>query len=117
LTASSAVQEIAVGSAEWFAWLETRSAFRFDGAEGTFSARKEHRSNSLYWYAYRRHHRRLHNAYLGKPAVITADQPQTIAHVLSASAFEDHQVHHHPSVMQTTARLATKLLVPPTRTE
>ena len=52
-TTNSAVQEIAVGSAEWCTWLDAHGAFRFNGMEGAFSARKEHHFNGLYWYAYR----------------------------------------------------------------
>jgi LuxR family transcriptional regulator, maltose regulon positive regulatory protein len=116
-TTGSGIQEIAVGSTEWFAWLEAHSAFRYEGAEGAFSARKEHRFNGLYWYAYRRQHGRLHSAYLGKTEIITTDRLRTVAHALSATAREDDQAHRYPSVMPETARLATKLLVPPTRVE
>lgn len=114
----SNVVEIAVGSTDWFAWLETHSAFRFEGAEGAFSARKEHRFNGLYWYAYRRHQGRLHSAYLGKPEVITADRLRTIAQVLvQTTRRDDDRSQYHSSVVPPPARLATKLFVPATRIE
>ena len=114
----SNVLEIAVGSTDWFAWLETHSAFRFDGAEGAFSARKEHRFNGLYWYAYRRHQGRLHSAYLGKPEVITADRLHTIAQVLiQTTRRDDDRAHYYSSIVPPPARLATKLFVPSTRIE
>src|SRR5690606_18648651 len=58
----------AVGTPEWRAWLadpESR-AFRFQGARGALSARRERQRNGWYWYAYRRAGGRLRKAYLGR---------------------------------------------------
>ena len=40
---------IAVGSTEWFQWLAHNDAFRFEDANGHFSARREVRRGRPYW--------------------------------------------------------------------
>ncbi len=57
---------IVVGSTEWFDWLVHNNAFRFEDANGHFSARREVRRGRPYWYAYRRQNGKLANAYLGR---------------------------------------------------
>ena len=43
-------RSIAVGSPAWYAWLEDTTAFAFHSAEGYFSARKERRGQTgWYW--------------------------------------------------------------------
>ncbi len=70
---------LAPHSAEWDAWLAEHDQFRFVGASGHFSARREHRSGSDYWYAYRRRDGTLHKAYLGKGADLTLERLEEVA--------------------------------------
>src|SRR5687768_3543483 len=71
---------IAVGTPAWYAWLEEASTFAFVGVAGSFTARKEQSGQTgWYWKAYRKHHGRLHRAYLGKSADLTLDRLHTIA--------------------------------------
>src|SRR5258708_14481065 len=62
-----------IGSAEWFDWLETATTFYYQAAVGTFTAKREKRRGSFYWFAYRRSNSKLHNTYLGKEDALTAD--------------------------------------------
>lgn len=65
------VQAIDVGSDDWFDWLADNDRFTFQHAGGRYSARREQRRGSLYWYAYRRQGGRLRKVYLGRPAELT----------------------------------------------
>src|SRR5258708_34282598 len=63
-----------VGTPLWYTWLETATTFRFESAEGTFTAHKERAGNQRggwYWRAYRRQHGRLSRCYLGISANLT----------------------------------------------
>ncbi len=76
---------IAVESDPWYIWLERHRSFRFECSASTFTARKEQRSGSWYWYAYRRQARRLHTAYLGRSAELSMTRLEVIATELAAS--------------------------------
>ena len=57
-----ASEDIPIGSEAWYAWLEQHHSFGFREQGRVFTARKEQRSSSgWYWYAYRRHGK-LHTA-------------------------------------------------------
>lgn len=62
---------IPLDSPQWNNWLTTHNQFKFKGAAGHFSARREIRHGNDYWYAYRRRSGKLHKAYLGKSEEIT----------------------------------------------
>ena len=50
-------QALTVGTAAWFAWLETASTFSFVSEAGIFTARREqagHKRGGWYWKAYRK---------------------------------------------------------------
>ena len=68
---------VAVGSAEWFRWLEQPEVTAFRYLQGvsqfSFSARRESRRGQQYWYAYRRYRGRLHKRYLGRSADLTPE--------------------------------------------
>ena len=70
-------QEIALSppvlldSPEWNEWLISHRQFQFHGTTGHFSARRESRHGSDYWYAYRRRDGTLHKAYLGTVTDLT----------------------------------------------
>jgi LuxR family maltose regulon positive regulatory protein len=60
---------LAVGSPAWFVWLADDAArsFSFRSADGSYTARKEHRRRGgAYWVAYRTAAGRLHKTSLGK---------------------------------------------------
>ena len=63
-----------VGSAQWFAWLQTATTFYYNGgSSGTFTARRETRQRGGdYWLAYRQRGGVLRKMYLGKPEALTA---------------------------------------------
>jgi hypothetical protein len=68
---------LAVGSPAWFAWLADDAArsFAFRSAEGSYTARKEHRGRrGGYWVAYRTLGGRQHKAYLGKAEELTPER-------------------------------------------
>ncbi len=80
-----------VGSPEWFAWLETTTAFRYVTDQQTeivpgharpmypISVRKEKRRRQYLWYAYRRSNGLLHKRYVGKTMALTASRLDEIA--------------------------------------
>jgi hypothetical protein len=76
---------IAIGSPAWYAWLEEATTFAFTSAQGGFTARKERRGRTTwYWKAYRKHKGTLHRAYLGKSADLTLERLTSIASELAA---------------------------------
>src|SRR5258708_17617031 len=79
--------QMMVGSASWYAWLETASTFTFRSVEGNFTARKERAGNRRgepYWRAYRKRGGKLHRAYLGKSEELTLERVRAIAAVLAS---------------------------------
>jgi LuxR family maltose regulon positive regulatory protein len=78
--------QMVVGSALWFTWLESATAFTFRSGEGDFTARKERAGNQrgeVYWRAYRKRGGKLHRAYLGKSKELTLERLRAIAAVLA----------------------------------
>ena len=73
-------------SPDWFAWLELRSTFYFDSPLGTFTARCEQRANAHFWYAFRRYHKQLFKAYLGRSPDLTSTRLLRIARLLTHKA-------------------------------
>jgi predicted ATPase/DNA-binding CsgD family transcriptional regulator len=81
--------QVMVGSARWYAWLETASTFTFRSGVGHFTARKERAGNrrgEVYWRAYRKRGGKLHRAYLGKSEELTLERLRAIAAVLAGQA-------------------------------
>jgi LuxR family maltose regulon positive regulatory protein len=62
---------IPLDSPQWNDWLAEHKQFKFKGVTGHFSARRETRHGSEYWYAYRRRSGKLHKVYLGKSEELT----------------------------------------------
>jgi class 3 adenylate cyclase len=82
-----AASSIAVGGPAWYAWLEDATTFAFTSAQGSFTARKEQRGKSgWYWKAYRKRAGTLHRAYLGKSSDLTRDRLTAIASELAGRA-------------------------------
>ena len=87
-------QALTVGTAAWFAWLETASTFAFVSAAGTFTARREqagHKRGGWYWKAYRKQQGKLSSTYLGKSDVLTLDRLNAAAQTLAQIADRDAQ--------------------------
>ena len=94
-----AAHSIAVGSPAWYAWLEDATTFAFAVAQGGFTARKERRGQTgWYWKAYRKQPRQVHRAYLGKSADLTLDRLNAIASDLAERVTEPPP-HEAPSVL------------------
>ena len=70
---------ISVESTAWYSWLDLHRSFRFEDPVGSFTARKEPRAGSWYWYAYRRQAGQLHTAYLGRSAELSMMRLHIIA--------------------------------------
>ncbi len=81
---AGAASNIVVGSPAWYAWLEGATTFAFSCAEGGFTARKERRGQTgWYWKAYRKQAGTLQRAYLGKSADLTLDRLHAVASQLA----------------------------------
>ncbi len=79
-------RSIPVGSAAWWQWLneESTTTFHVKSLHGNFTARREQKSGSWYWYAYRKYQGKLRKAYLGKTEELVQERLDTIAAQLSA---------------------------------
>ncbi len=116
----AACEAIAVESVAWYAWLEHHRSFRFECHASTFTARKEQRAGGWYWYAYRRQAGRLHTAYLGRSAELSATRLQAIAAALSGAGepptprmvADERGVDPYASQVQEQANVTTRRPVP-----
>src|SRR5215216_3256179 len=80
VAAPSVADAIVVGTPAWYAWLEQATSFAFAAAQGSFTARKERRGQTgWYWKAYRKRAGLVRSAYLGKSADLTLDRLNVIA--------------------------------------
>ena len=64
-------ERIIVGGDRWEEWLDENHHFSFINDVGKFTARKDRRRNTYYWYAYRKINGKLKNKYLGKSDKLT----------------------------------------------
>ena len=79
---------------DWLAWLEAEetAVFRYEGDEGSFTARKERRARGgYYWTAYRKYMNRLHKVYMGRSEVLTPDVLAATAVALQDRITASHQ--------------------------
>jgi LuxR family maltose regulon positive regulatory protein len=84
LASASGANAILVGTPAWFAWLEQATTFAFVGARGRFTARKERRGRTgWYWKAYRKRFGQLRSAYLGKSAELSLERLHQVAATLA----------------------------------
>src|SRR5579884_747920 len=76
---------ILIESQEWYHWLaaEQNHSFAFQHPLGAFTARRERKGSSWYWYAYRRCKGKLHKVYLGKPQEVTLQRLNVAAMALA----------------------------------
>src|SRR6266566_3585116 len=118
-------QVLTVGTAAWFAWLETASTFSFVSEEGLFTARRERASTQRggwYWKAYRKQHGKLSSRYLGKSETVTLARLQAVAQDLAAGFVSAEEADLPPASLRTQrdplhSLLATKLHVPRLRAQ
>jgi LuxR family maltose regulon positive regulatory protein len=111
---------IAIGTTAWYSWLECHGSFRFACPEGTFTARKERRADSWYWYAYRRRQGLLHTVYIGKSEDLTLMRLTEIAQLVTLECASTGgegaaQSVQSDKVLDQDELLLTKLSVPPVR--
>jgi hypothetical protein len=72
-------ESFAVDSDACQAWLNSHRSFYFQSPIGTFTARKELRKVSWYWYGYRKHAKKLYRVYIGQSYELTAQRLADIA--------------------------------------
>ena len=70
-------------SPAFFDWLTCHSTFYFDSPLGSFTARREPRAASCFWYAFRRYRKHLYKAYLGRPADLSSARLLQVAQRLA----------------------------------
>jgi LuxR family transcriptional regulator, maltose regulon positive regulatory protein len=122
---------LTVDTPDWYAWLESASAFAYTSDEGRFTARRERAGNQRggwYWKAYRSRRGKLASFYLGKSETLSVARLKAVARELAgaeATITPDSDRGSHvplaPSTPQETRGeslvplLATKLHRPPPR--
>ncbi|MAT42825.1 MAG: hypothetical protein CL609_10815 [Anaerolineaceae bacterium] len=87
---------IAVDSKAWFSWLTQANRFCYWPTTSTFrlTVRKEKRRHAYYWYAYLKHARKLHNAYVGRTEAVTRDRLQRVlVHLMHKIALDRPKAH------------------------
>ena len=77
---------IPIDTPAFFDWLSLHSTFYFDSPLGSFTARREPRAACCFWYAFRRYHKRLYKAYLGRPADLSSTRLFQVAQLLTDKA-------------------------------
>lgn len=106
-------------SPQWYEWLTRHTQFKFQGTAGHFSARRETRHGSDYWYAYRRRGGRLHKVYLGKSEEISPARLELAATDLAGSpvltqlTFSAEPPNNHPRRSWTTGAFPTLTKIRP----
>lgn len=132
------LHRLVIGSEKWRHWLdaEDTTTFRFENAQGSFTARRENKSGGWYWYAYRKRNGKLRKVYLGKPAKLSPERLHAALSTLMAGEQEcntpsplDDQPspsgvrdlassppdNHLQDTPQGIPLLTTKLYMPPAR--
>jgi len=77
---------IPIDTPAFFDWLSLHSTFYFDSPIGSFTARREPRAACFFWYAFRRYHKRLYKAYLGRSPDLSSTHLLQIAQLLADKA-------------------------------
>jgi LuxR family transcriptional regulator, maltose regulon positive regulatory protein len=73
-SSSGAAKIIPLDSPRWRAWLNANTSFIFEGGAGHFSAQREKRRGTDYWYGYRRRGGKLFKVYLGKSGELSQER-------------------------------------------
>lgn len=72
-------ESIALDSVAWVDWLAQHQTFYYNSHIATFTARRELRRGCWYWYAFKKHNRKLLKAYLGRSGELTPEKLESIA--------------------------------------
>ncbi len=84
LSPAPGAAQLLVGSPAWFGWLETHSAFRYDGLAGHFAAHRQRvRDNVAYWQAFRKQAGKLRSVHLGRSPNLTPERLEAAARALA----------------------------------
>ena len=103
--------QFAVGTPEWYAWLEEVSKFTFVNELGTFTARKKAgQHNSAYWMAYCKRHGKLYRAYLGKSLHVTLERLNAVAILLSRQGKVPDRQMSGNEMLQVYPAITSRLL-------
>ena len=88
---------VVVGTDAWYSWLIDQhiQSFSFRHPLGTFTARRERKRQSWYWYAYRKRAGRLRKVYLGKAEDLTLERLNAAATVLNSQDKNDDGTQAH----------------------
>lgn len=109
-------EPIAIGGADWLAWLaapEHTTFYVADGPAGC-TARCERRRGGRYWYAYARHNDRLRKIYLGRAADLNDERLRAAARRLHADLpTVGLPAATAPQAAGYSDLLSTKLMLPP----
>lgn len=79
LSIGNSGNEIALSSPAWFTWLQDAFIFQYQGEQATFTARKQPRRGTMYWYAYARQGGVLRCIYIGRTGDLTAERLLDVA--------------------------------------
>jgi len=90
---------IRVRSQQWFTWLADHQGFIYKGESGHFTARREMRGGSGYWYAYRRRKGKLTKTYLGKSEELTEERLKQASAILAGEYLSQDFVSNRGSVI------------------
>ncbi|EFH90100.1 LuxR C-terminal-related transcriptional regulator [Ktedonobacter racemifer] len=87
-SAGSPLSHIAIGSPEWYKWLqdEQHASFAYKSDSGNFTARREQLRRGWYWYGYRKRENKLHKVYLGKSEELSLERLSLAARALSGQS-------------------------------
>jgi predicted ATPase/DNA-binding CsgD family transcriptional regulator len=82
---------IVVGTDAWYTWLANQhiQSFSFRNLLGSFTARREHKGQGWYWYAYRKRAGKLCKAYLGKTEELSLKRLNAAAAALISQGTND----------------------------
>jgi ATP/maltotriose-dependent transcriptional regulator MalT len=87
---------IVVGTPAWYDWLEQQTAFIFNDAEGTFTARKSMLSTGgSYWKAYSTHEGKFYRIHLGYAQALTLQKLQETARAFASEHVLEEQTDIH----------------------
>src|SRR5437762_8368653 len=75
-------QRIEIGTPAWFEWLEGATKFVFKADAGEFSARRERRRNSWFWYGYKKVSGKLRTIYIGRTSELTLQRLKQVSQKL-----------------------------------
>jgi len=106
--------QLHVGTAGWYAWLQTATLFRVRSLFGTFTMRREQPSQkhgAWYWRAYRKHDGKLQRVYVGKVEEVTPERLHAVARQLFGEV--EQQGNTQAEWTHRAAPLGNRETIPP----